>query len=399
MMRRLTGSLASATSPHFLIVTTSTAGFLHWLRHLHLNLRMLGGLDRFLRVCAADAATVALAAGRGVQSVALRHSAGGGRTSSTLKMADLGLPVDPGGAGTFMSSSWKSAVHFKQHCAWGLLEKMEAGALVLLVDSDVTFFQDPLPLLLPKPGTNSTDDVVLLDDTKPGTEPYMNSGFVLLRNTLATRAFGRAYLGQLERRRSENDQSVFNDVLKAMSVSGPFANTKAPMERSMFAASMGDSKMSSSVWLDGLHAEGTTFPTDAVDTADAQISHATTQHQPRPQAHGDAHATLSGPTSVVARGRYSRLGVRVLDSLHYSNGYLFYEFRHKRPLRPEALVLVHHNWIRGDKNKWERAKAYNAVITDPTESYRAFKDRTRNSMMRMRAWVYKDPNHPGNKPT
>ena len=91
--------------------------------------------------------------------------------------------------------------------------------------------------------------------------------------------------------------------------------------------------------------------------------------------------------------------MRVLDSLHYSNGYLFYEFRHKRPLRPEALVLVHHNWIRGDKNKWERAKAYNAVITDPTESYRAFKDRTRNSMMRMRAWVYKDPNHPGNKPT
>ena len=71
------------------------------------------------------------------------------------------------------------------------------------------------------------------------------------------------------------------------------------------AASMGDSKMSSPVWLDGLHAEGTTFPTDAVDTADAQPVTATTQHQPRPQAHGDAHATLSGPTSVVARGRYS----------------------------------------------------------------------------------------------
>ena len=40
------------------ILTTRTAGYVHWLLHLYRNLRLLN-LHRQLRVCAADGATAA----------------------------------------------------------------------------------------------------------------------------------------------------------------------------------------------------------------------------------------------------------------------------------------------------------------------------------------------------
>ena len=301
-----------------LIVTTATAGYGHWLRHLKANLRLFN-LDKLLRVCAADSATMRLAASIGILTVLPQQS------NHSVSAAQFNLPTSET-PGTFMSASWKAAVHYKQHCVWTLLERLSPGAHLLLTDADVTFFQNPLPELLPAPGLNATmiDDVTLLDDTTPRSpDRYLNSGFMLLRNTPATRQFGRAFVTQLSRRRDDNDQAVFNDVLLSMSGAG--------------GASGGGSR----------------------------------------------------------RGALRTL---VLDSRVYLCGYFFYEYRDKRPLNATGVVAVHHNWIRGDRNKWERAVAYDAVVQDSNELKGHFLRRARSSMTRMHAWQYRNKAHPGNRP-
>ena len=62
------------------------------------------------------------------------------------------------------------------------------------------------------------------------------------------------------------------------------------------------------------------------------------------------------------------------------------------------VVAVHHNWIRGDRNKWERSTAYQTIVTDDHETYRHFLKRARGAMATMTNWVYRNPNHPGNGP-
>lgn len=311
----ITRTKNSTSTPRILLVTTVTASYEHWLRHLHRNL-LLFGMGRLLRVCAADNATAALSARLHIEAVSpaslsmhrhhSKHPGGPAPTSSPLSASDFGLSVHsrpssgkrPGVGETFMSSSWRAAVHFKQHCVWNLLERSAPEAAILLLDGDVTLFRDPLPLLLSLTSSSSatharrleqsswsasglvhhalhqfrstlhpslskpTYDLAVMDDTTPSADKqYLNSGFMLLRNTPATRAFGRAYLAQLERRRTENDQAVFNDVL-----------------------------------------------------------------------HRDA-----------------RLRTLVLDSHVFMCGYFFYEYRHKRPLNASNVVAVHHNWIKGDR--------------------------------------------------
>ena len=277
--------------PRVLLVTTVTASYEHWLRHLHRNL-LLFGLGRSLRVCAADNATAALSASLHIETISPaslgmhQHHAkvqgGLASASSPVSASDFGLSLrsqpsgkHPGVGETFMSSSWRAAVHFKQHCVWNLLERSAPEAAILLLDGDVTLFRDPLPVLLsltsggaslhgrrldqgtwtaggliqqaldqfrstvsssskPTPRSSSKAsarssskasslraapraahaaaafapayDLAVMDDTTPTNDKrYLNSGFMLLRNTPATRAFGRAYLAQLQRRRTESE--------------------------------------------------------------------------------------------------------------------------------------------------------------------------------------------------
>ena len=297
-----------------LIVTTSTAGYHHWLDHLHLNLKLLG-LQRLLRVCAADDATVAHATSLGIGVV--------NATTASTNAADYGLQTATA-ASTFMSTAWRAAVHYKQHCVWSMLERSAPGAHLLLVDGDVTFFKDPLRALRMLRARNASapdDDVLLMDDTTPRAEtPYLNSGFMLLRNSPATRAFGRSYLNQLQRRRAENDQNVFNDVLRAMSVTGPFAS----------AASSGGRP--SPV---GGHQAGSV-------TALAKMAGGAKSLGGK--ANGGASVANALRSTVRHNARHPGLRVRVLDSRSYPCGYFFYEYRHRRPLNASALVAVHHNW-------------------------------------------------------
>jgi hypothetical protein len=101
-------ALAIADAP--LIVTTATAGYQHWLGHLHRNLKLLH-LDGLLRVCAADAAAESVVSSLGLRLATHRDN------SSTGGSAHYGLPTTSGKANTFMSVAWRSAVHFKQVAA------------------------------------------------------------------------------------------------------------------------------------------------------------------------------------------------------------------------------------------------------------------------------------------
>ena len=110
-----------------------------------------------------------------------------------------------------------------------MLER-SAHNTAIFVDGDITLFRDPLPPCTRRP---SGVDVAALDDTRPWEgdgQRYLNSGFVFMRNTAATRSFGRAYLAALEQRRGINDQTVFNDVLHCHS---PSSGVRRPADKDL----------------------------------------------------------------------------------------------------------------------------------------------------------------------
>ena len=90
--------------------------------------------------------------------------------------------------------------------------------------------------------------------------------------------------------------------------------------------------------------------------------------------------------------------MQVLSQKQFLCGFFFYEHRDSWPLNASAVVAVHHNWIKGDQNKWERAIAYDTVLQDSSESLRHFVRRARSSMATMPAWQYRNPKHAGNRP-
>ena len=55
-----------------------------------------------------------------------------------------------------------------------------------------------------------------------------------------------------------------------------------------------------------------------------------------------------------------------------------------------ALVLVHHNWIRGDKDKVARARTFDA-LTRAAEGRGDFLRRARHAVARKAAWVHVPP--------
>ena len=389
--RNASSSLHHLHASKVMVVTTVTASYEHWLRHLHRNL-LLFGLGKALRVCAADNATAILAERLNIEAVSPASLAARRQrfvnASSHLPpvtASDFGLRLQTatskrtGVGDTFMSTSWRAAVHFKQHCVWSLLERSAAGSALLLIDGDVTLFRDPVPMLLamtsstsapdgksaartpagrrmdgiawpsgargavttslldkamhqlrqhahalsrrtggqPSAAASPAFDLAVMDDTSPMHDSrYLNSGFMLLRNTPATRAFGRAYLSSLQRRRDANDQVVFNDVLNAMNgtvVGGIRGGGKS-------------SGSSSSSGKSGGNVRG---------------------------ASKGGGVGSGGVTSSQGAGQ-GTLRTLVLDSSQFPCGYYFYEYRHKRPLNASRVVAVHHNWCAQSKKAFPR---------------------------------------------
>ena len=73
----------------------------------------------------------------------------------------------------------------------------------------------------------------------------------------------------------------------------------------------------------------------------------------------------------------------------FMNGYRFYEGRSKgfTALQVSRIVVVHHNWIRGDNSKFQRARDFDTLATrDHAEV--DFMLRALVSMRSKSAWIY-----------
>ena len=91
----------------------------------------------------------------------------------------------------------------------------------------------------------------------------------------------------------------------------------------------------------------------------------------------------------VMLSRSPGLRVARLDPMRFVNGFRFYEQNRSRgePRRnASAVVLVHHNWIRGDAQKFARAVAYD-TIPRAGEGRVHFLRRARHAIVRKEAWA------------
>ena len=273
------------------IVTACNHAYLRWLDHLRVNLAHFG-LERRLGVCAEDAATAEHAGQFGL----VVHHVGQGNATAALD---------------FDTDAYFALLHRRQACFWQVVRTQEVGARVLILDTDVTFFRNPIEALERLPREVQEADLVAIDDTGPGRPPgfktrgvvddrYLTGGYRLVRNTEANRRLARAFRAGLASRRGANDQAVFNDVL----------------------------------W---------------------------------PLAHA------------------GRVTVAPLPPTRFLNGYRFYEARATRPINASSIVAVHHNWVRGDAQKWKRATRYATLVLE-METREAFWARALRAFTALGPW-------------
>lgn len=121
---------------------------------------------------------------------------------------------------TFGTRCYFALLHRRQQCYWRLVHTRPPNTYVLVIDADVTLFRNPITALEALPSAMRSADLVALDDTGPYRKPgysnfdyYLNCGFLLLHNTPATVALGRAFRSALARHPGTNDQEVFNSVV------------------------------------------------------------------------------------------------------------------------------------------------------------------------------------------
>jgi len=102
-------------------------------------------------------------------------------------------------------------------------------------------------------------------------------------------------------------------------------------------------------------------------------------------APGEAGSDPRKRTLSVKRSEGSRLRVATLDEATFLNGHCFYQ---RRPLRADAanVMAVHHNFINGDERKFERARAYHAIVDENDKTWEAFARRSRAAMEANASW-------------
>ena len=348
-------------------VTSSTAGYLRWLAHLHRNLQLLG-LARQFSVCAHDHATTKFASARGLHVVRWYLDGSGGSGGTT------------DGASAY-SHSWTRINHAKHHCLYSLLEVAPKRTSLLFIDADMTLFRNPLRAL---PSARAAD-VAFLDDrggwsrmfTGPQNVRSLNGGFFLLRVCKAARAFYRLFVRALQRNGRMSDQFVLNnfvdDLVNISATSGGRLDVRVLHQQSGSLARTADPR----AYVDG--------------SADLPALRYDLEHMAAEAAPGGAEmrATTRAPTLP----RLS-IGMAVLDQLLYQNGFRFYENRGRLPLDASAIVAVHHNWIGGDENKHRRAIEFDTILEQDNETLGQFEARALWSMARRPPWKYKKPAPP-----
>ena len=87
----------------------------------------------------------------------------------------------------------------------------------------------------------------------------------------------------------------------------------------------------------------------------------------------------------MAKG--SHIEFHGLPERHFLSGWCFYDRRPllKSGIRPHEVVGIHHNWLKGDANKWARAVSFGAVSFSDADAP-GFLERARGSMVTQGAW-------------
>ena len=181
-------------SDQFAIATLCSAGYLHWLEHLHRNLLLLRpGLHR-LTVCVTDQQT--RAAARMLQL-------------DTLVVGDT-TERRHATAHTFGTEAYARVTRHKASCVLGIMTRRRPPPALLFTDTDVTFFASPWPHL-----PLHTADIALLDDSGPSqaTHNTLSSSLFFVRNTLPLRELWRELISHNAARPELPDQLALNRLL------------------------------------------------------------------------------------------------------------------------------------------------------------------------------------------
>ena len=156
-------------SDQFAIATLCSAGYVHWLEHLHRNLNLLRLVPPRLTVCVTDRQT--RAAARTLQL-------------DTLLVGDASTERQRATAHAFGTEAYASVTRRKANCVLAVLTRRQPPPALLFTDIDVTFFASPWAHL-----PSRTADIALLDDAGPSQMSHntLNSGFFFVRNLTSTR--------------------------------------------------------------------------------------------------------------------------------------------------------------------------------------------------------------------
>lgn len=317
------------------ILTFATAGYFHWVRHLQRNLHLLRlHWTCELKVCVPDNVTAALTREENLAPLQLRDVLRGRPRS----------PSHGASAEDFGSSGYAATVHVKAACIHAFLMLQPEGSLFMFLDADSTLFSSPWPHF---PGGGDVD-MALLDDSGPTqrgkTAATLNSGCFLLRVCSATRSLWRAMVQMHRLYPTMLDQVALNHLLKKPNEYANAFGRSQPGGRGLARAALG-----------GGGGGG----------------------------HGERNASAAG----------GRVRAVALPAGTFLNGYRFYEARGRGfdAAAAARIVVVHHNWIRGDRKKWERASDFDAVTTAAdarSGDAGTFMRRALAAMRHKSRWVY-----------
>ena len=81
----------------------------------------------------------------------------------------------------------------------------------------------------------------------------------------------------------------------------------------------------------------------------------------------DVLLTMSGAQAVAANAarRGVALRMHVLDSQRFSNGFRFYESRHRQPINASAIVAVHQQAVAAQAMAWAGTQASMSMRSQP----------------------------------
>ena len=317
------------------VLTFATGSYLRWLQLLHANLRLLALPTTELSVCTGDDTSRRAARAMSVEVLDFLRLVTGQSNGSASPPRQV--------AERFGTASYVNVVHAKTRCIISKLSQLRleadarVDALLFFVDGDVTLFGDPRPHFA-----------------------AMGVELAFMSDNTISRSHYRSHFGGacgLSPHNASATRMVFNSGFFLLRV-GPAA-----------------------LWLwSTLQDYHRDHPQVMQQAALNYVL-----DDKRYWAPGEAGSDPRKRTLSVERSEGSRLRVATLDEATFLNGHCFYQ---RRPLRADAanVMAVHHNFINGDERKFERARAYHAIVDENDKTWEAFARRSRAAMEANASW-------------